>query len=138
MEQGSPFDAHRRLVAALRLVGPDLQDRAGRAALEWAIARTGLSHPAALAVLGGGPAQPAAALAADLDDRYLSLSEARDEGLATTAQVAVAFGLARAASAAEHVARGQPGEAIYEALHADENWSDLQALLVSMLRTEAE
>jgi hypothetical protein len=93
------------------------------------VARTGLTHPALVA----GTADDAAAVAAELDERYFTVSEERDAGRASTEQVAAAFERARAASAVEFVRRGEPAEAVYEAAAAADDWSELRAGLLSLL-----
>ncbi len=119
------------LAAALRVASPDRARRAAQAAAEWAVARTGLSHPA----LADGPVDPIAALAAELDERYFEASESANGGLATTDEVLAAFGRARAASAVEFLRRGELGEAIYEAAAAGEvsDWSELRGKLLLLL-----
>jgi hypothetical protein len=121
----------RDVASALRKASPDAQRRAAEFAAGWAVARTGLTHPA----LAGGTADDLAALVAELDDRYFALTEARDAGQASAEQVAKAFELARAASAAEFARRGEPAEAVYEAAAAADDWSELRAGLLSLLRT---
>ncbi len=133
MAEGSRLDAHPDMAVALRRAAPGVQERAGRVAAEWAISRTGLSDPAVTAALNGGPLEPLAALAAELDVRYFSLSDACEEGKATADQVLAAFGLARAASAVEFVAHAPPAEAIYEAMAAADDCSELRRLIQALL-----
>jgi hypothetical protein len=120
----------RDVAAALRAAPADARRRAAEFAAGWAMARTGLTHPA----LAAGTADEAAVIAADLYERYFALSEARDAGRATTEQVAAAFEQARAASAVEFARRGEPAEAVYEAAAAADDWSELRAGLLSLLQ----
>jgi hypothetical protein len=117
------------VAAALRGASAGDRQRAADFAAAWAVARTGLTHPAVTA----GTADDAAALAAELDERYFASSEERDAGRADAGQVAAAFERARAASAVEFARRGEPAEAVYEAAAAAEDWSELQAGLLSIL-----
>ncbi len=119
----------RDVAAALQAATPDARQCAAEFAARWAIAHTELAHPAVAA----GTADDAAALAAELDERYFALSEERDAGRATTEQVAAAFEQARAASAVEFARRGEPAEAVYEAAAAAQDWSELRAGLLSLL-----
>jgi len=119
----------RDVAIALRAASVNDRQRAADFAAMWAVTRTGLSHPA----VAGGTADDAAALAAELDERYFTLSEERDTGRATSEQVAAAFGRARAASAVEFARRGEPAEAVYEAAAAADDWSELRAGLLSLL-----
>ena len=120
----------RDVAAALQTASAADRQRAADLAASWAVGRTGLAHPAVAA----GTADDAAALAAELDERYFALSEERDAARATTEQVAAAFEQARAASAVEFARRGEPAEAVYEAAAAAEDWSELRAGLLSLLR----
>ena len=117
------------VAAALRKAPPDLQLRVSEFAADWAVARTGLSHP----TLKAGSPDDIAALVADLDDQYFALSEERDEGRASTEDVVAAFGLARAANAVEFMRRREPAEAIYEAAATAEDWSELRIAVLSQL-----
>jgi hypothetical protein len=119
------------VAAALRVAPPDLARWAAQVAAEWAVARTRLSHPA----LAGGRVDQVAALAAELDERYFEVCEARNGGRANTDDVVAAFGQARAASAVEFMRRGEPGEAIYEAAAAGEvsDWPELRGELLLLL-----
>ncbi len=126
----SRLDSFARDVAvALHRAAPELQRRAAEFAADWAVARTGLAHPA----LGAGSAEDVAALVAELDDVYFAVSDGRDAGRCSTEDVVAAFGRARAASAVEFVRRGEPAEAIYEAAAAVEDWSELRAALLARL-----
>ena len=78
------------LASALRAAPADARRRAGEFAAGWAVSRTGLAYPA----LAAGTADDAAAIAGELDERYFALSEERDAGRATAAQVVAAFGQA--------------------------------------------
>jgi hypothetical protein len=120
----------RDVAAALLTASAADQRRAADFAAAWAITRTGVDHPAGAA----GTSDDAAALAAELDERYFAMSEERDAGRATTEQVAAAFEQARAASAVEFARRSDPAEAVYEAAAAAEDWSELRAGLLSLLR----
>jgi hypothetical protein len=120
----------RDVASALREAPADARQRAADYAAAWAVARTGLDHP----VAATGTADDAAALTAELDERYFALSEERDAGRASTDQVAAAFEQARAASAVEFARRGDAAEALYEAAAAAEDWSELRAGLLSLLR----
>jgi hypothetical protein len=119
----------RDVAAALQNASPELQRRVAEFAAEWAVAHTGLAHPA----LAKDSVADVAALVAELDDRYFTLSEERNEGRVSTDDVVAAFGLARAASAVEFFRRGEPAEAIYEAAASVEDWSELRAALVARL-----
>jgi len=119
----------RDVASALRAAPADARQRAADLAAAWAVARTGLAHPAVAA----GTADDVAALAAELDERYFALSEERDAGRASTEQVAAAFERARAASAVEFARSGEVAEAVYEAAAAAEDWSELRSRLLSLL-----
>lgn len=121
------FDAD--VAMALQNAAPEVQLRVAGFAAEWAVAHTGLAHPA----LATDTAASVAALVAELDDRYFTLSEEREEGRAGADDVVAAFGLARAASAVAFVRRGEPAEAIYEAAAAVEDWSTLRVAVLAQL-----
>jgi hypothetical protein len=119
----------RDLAGALLSASQDLQMRVAQFAADWAVAHTGLTHPALLA----SSVEDVAALVAELDDRYFTLSKERDEGRASSDDVVTAFGLARAASAVEFLRRGEAAEAVYEAAASVEDWSELRAALLVRL-----
>ena len=75
------------------------------------------------------------ALATELDESYLSLSELREGDPSLQPQVEAAFAKARAAAAVEFAAKGIPDEAIYEAAAAAESagWLELRAVLLALL-----
>lgn len=130
--EASRLNSFARDVASALYAAPAVaRQRAAEFAAAWAVARTGLTHPA----LSAGTADEAAALAAELDERYFTLAEERDAGRATTGQVVTAFERARAASAVEFARRGEPAEAVYEAAAASQDWSELRAELLSLLGT---
>jgi hypothetical protein len=118
---------------ALRRAPPDLQRRVAEFAANWAVARTGLTHPS----LGAGSVDDMAALVAELDDRYFALSEEREAGRASTEDVVAAFGRARAANAVVFMRCGESAEAIYEAAAAAEDWSELRAAVLSQVGSGA-
>jgi hypothetical protein len=122
----------RDVAVALSGAPPELRRRVAEFAADWAIARTGLAHPA----LAGGSVDSVAALVAELDDRYFALSAERDAGRASPEEVAAAFGRARAASAVEFMLREEPAEAVYEAAAAAEDWSGMRAEVMSLLGSQ--
>jgi hypothetical protein len=94
----------------------------------------GPEHPAIAEGLASGKLGDLPALAAQLDDYYLVL-HARDEELKeATPEGLEAFSRARAASAVELAARGEPYEAIYEAGMAANDWPGLQDVVEAALR----
>ena len=119
----------RDFAAAFHMASPELQRRVAEFAADWAVTQTGLAHPALVA----GSAEEVAALVSELDGRYFTLSEERDEGQASTDDVVAAFGLARAANAVEFVRRGEHAETIYEAAASVEDWSELRDTLLAQL-----
>jgi hypothetical protein len=118
------------LATALRSATPEVQRRVAEYVADWVIARSGLDHPA----IAAGSADEVASLAFELDDRYFAVSAKRDAAQASTNDVLAAFGKARVASAVAYSRRGELGEAIYEAAMAVEDWSELRAAVLSLLR----
>ena len=120
----------RELASALTSASAELQRQAAETAASWAIARTGLVHPALFA----NSVESVSDLCAELNEQYFAMSEEREVGRASDDDVVAAFGRARAANAVEFMLRGEPGEAIYESAAATENWPELKASLLLLLR----
>ncbi len=132
----SGLDNYPDIAGPLRRAAPGLQARAARAAVEWAVARTGLSDPSIVAAMNGGPRDPVESLADKLVERHYELFRAHDQGLATEDEVTAAFDLALAANAVGYLSRGDLAEAINEAICSAEDWSELRLLLHALLGKE--
>jgi hypothetical protein len=58
----------------------------------------------------------------------------KEAGTVPAEEVEVAFSRARAASAVDFAARGEPAEAVYEAGIAADDWAGLQIVVEAVLR----
>jgi hypothetical protein len=129
----SRLDIYEDIAEPMYRAAPDVQQRAGRAAAEWAVARTGLSQPAVASALHGGPVEPAESLWDRLVEEHYELFQARDRGRATENDVTEAFDRMCAVGAVTYLARSEPAEAIFEAIQAAEDWSELREILQPIL-----
>ena len=119
---------------AINSASSDRRAQAGWAAAQWAISKTGLSHPVVSAATIGGPAEAIAALVEELDDRYFELQELCDEGGCSNSDVLAAFAQARAASALELAVQGEAAEAVYEAIACSDDASELYRAVTVALK----
>jgi hypothetical protein len=118
--------------AALAKMGAEESRAVGWIAARWAIQKVQLSHPVIDEIVSsGGRGGALASVVEELDAAYFGLQESRDAGGASEDEVRRAFSLARAASALDFAARGEPLEALYEAGTATGDWAQLGALVTS-------
>jgi len=135
------------LFEKLRRAPPEKQREATLAACEFAVSYAKVDNPivkealASLRASGGlSPKQKAEleALAAELDDQYLDLHEAAEEGRATTNDYLPVFEKSLAVSAVAFAATEDPfeasAEAVYEAAIATDKSKELFAAVETALK----
>jgi hypothetical protein len=119
------------LSAFLQNASPEQRAAAAWAAAKWAVQTVGLSNACVSHTLATGQLDNLSAIVVTLDRRYFELQELLEKDQCSASEVEIAFGLARAANAVEFAARGEPFEAVYEALIAAGDSPEFRARVVS-------
>jgi hypothetical protein len=136
MVDRSRLDLYEEIAGPMRRSPRELRVGAARVAAEWAVSRASLTDPAVVSAMNGGSLEPLDLLCDSLVERHYELFQARCAGLATEKEVSAAWNSGRAADAVRHLMRGEPEEAIFEAIPAAVDWTELRELLLSMLHKD--